>query len=98
MSNSELLTRREQLMGKATLFYENPVQIVRGEGVHLFDETGKQYIDMYNNVPCVGHGNPHVVAAVEQQMGTLNVHSRYLHKSILDFADRLLGLHLDKIE
>ena len=98
MSNSELLTRREQLMGKATLFYENPVQIVRGEGVHLFDETGKQYIDMYNNVPCVGHGNPHVVAAVEQQMGTLNVHSRYLHKSILDFAERLLGLHHDKIE
>jgi 4-aminobutyrate aminotransferase-like enzyme len=48
---------------------------------------------MYNNVPCVGHANPHVVAAIEKQMSTLNVHSRYLHGGILDFAERLLSYH-----
>jgi 4-aminobutyrate aminotransferase-like enzyme len=48
---------------------------------------------MYNNVPCVGHANPHVVAAIEKQMSTLNVHSHYLHGGILDFAERLLSYH-----
>ncbi|MFP6806111.1 MAG: aspartate aminotransferase family protein [Pseudomonadales bacterium] len=98
MTNSQLLKRRHQLIGDATLFYREPINIVRGEGVYLYDETGKEYIDMYNNVPCVGHANKRVVAAMEAQMGTLNVHSRYLHESILNFAERLIDYHHDKIE
>ncbi|MCH8140185.1 MAG: aspartate aminotransferase family protein [Proteobacteria bacterium] len=98
MPNSELLKRRQQLMGQATIFYQAPVHIVRGEGVYLYDDAGKKYVDMYNNVPCVGHANPHVVAAVAKQMSTLNVHSRYLHGGILDFAERLLNYHHDQLE
>ncbi len=98
MSPSDLLKRRQQLMGEATLFYHTPVHIVRGEGVYLYDADGRQYVDMYNNVPCVGHAHPHVAAAVAEQMRTLNVHSRYLHRGILDFAERLLSYHHDKLE
>ena len=76
MTDSELIRRRHRLMGGATLFYDSPLHIVRGEGVYLYDHEGRQYVDMYNNVPCVGHANPHVVAAIEKQMSTLNVHSR----------------------
>ncbi|MDP6095687.1 MAG: aminotransferase class III-fold pyridoxal phosphate-dependent enzyme [Gammaproteobacteria bacterium] len=93
MTDSELIRRRHRLMGGATLFYDSPLHIVRGEGVYLYDHEGRQYVDMYNNVPCVGHANPHVVAAIEKQMSTLNVHSRYLHGGILDFAERLLSYH-----
>ena len=46
---------------------------------------------MYNNVPCVGHCHPHVVAALTQAASTLNTHTRYLHDSVLDLADRLLA-------
>ena len=92
--NSELLERRERLLGqRMALFYADPVHIVRGEGIWLYDASGKRYMDMYNNVPCVGHANPRVVAAMQAQAGTLNVHSRYLHEGILDYADRLTGLH-----
>ena len=93
MTDSELIRRRHRLMGGATLFYDSPLHIVRGEGVYLYDHEGRQYVDMYNNVPCVGHANPHVVAAIKKQMSTLNVHSRYLHGGILDFAERLLSYH-----
>ena len=96
--SSDLITRRERLLGSAPLFYEEPINIVRGDGVYLYDETGKQFTDMYNNVPCVGHANPHVVAAMQQQMATLNVHSRYLHDGILDFAERLLEHHHDNLQ
>ncbi len=85
-------------MGQATLFYRSPVHIVRGEGVYLYDDAGRKYVDMYNNVPCVGHANPHVVAAVAKQLSTLNVHSRYLHGGILDFAERLLNYHHNQLE
>lgn len=99
METSELLNRRNQFLGSgAALFYEHPIHIVRGEGVHLYDADGTQYIDMYNNVPCVGHANPHVVAAMHEQSKTLNVHSRYLHEGIVDFAERLTSLHHESIE
>ena len=98
MSNSELLQKREQILGKAQLFYREPVQIVRGQGVYLYDQHDRRFIDMYNNVPCVGHGNPKVVAALQQQMAELNVHSRYLHGGIIDFGKRLLDYHADHLD
>jgi 4-aminobutyrate aminotransferase-like enzyme len=98
MDIKALTERRERLLGTQTpLFYEKPIHIVRGEGVHLYDADGKQYVDMYNNVPCVGHANPRVVSAMQQQAATLNVHSRYLHEGILDYAERLTALHADPL-
>jgi 4-aminobutyrate aminotransferase-like enzyme len=99
MTNSALLDRRDDLFGKgSTLFYKEPVQLVRGEGVHMYDETGRRYMDLYNNVPCVGHCHPHFVETVSRQVNTLNVHSRYLHESILDYAERLTSRHDDSIQ
>ncbi len=85
-----LLGRRERLLGSAyRLFYDQPVHIVRGEGVWLFDADGKRYLDVYNNVPHVGHCHPQVVEAVCKQLQTLNTHTRYLHETVLDYAERL---------
>ena len=89
-----LLERRNRTLGTgAPLFYHDPVHIVRGEGVTLIDADGRRYVDMYNNVACVGHCHPHVVEAIATQAGTLNVHSRYLHEGILEYAERLAGHH-----
>ena len=93
-----VLERRQQLLGAATLFYEDPIEIVRGDGVLLYDQAGREYIDLYNNVPCVGHANPVVAEAMKKQMSTINVHSRYLHQGILDYAERLLGLHHEALD
>ncbi len=94
MTDTELLARRERALGKgAQLFYREPVNIVRGEGVYLFDNAGNRYVDMYNNVPCVGHANAHVVEAMIKQASTLNVHYRYLHESIVRYAERLSAHH-----
>src|SRR5678810_605634 len=94
MSSATLAARRDRALGAgAPLFYNAPLHIVRGEGVYLFDADGRRYLDMYNNVPCVGHANPDVVAAMARQQATLNVHSRYLHEGIVAFAERLCALH-----
>lgn len=91
--------RRDAVFGAgSTLFYEEPVHIVRGEGVYLHAADGTRYVDMYNNVPSVGHCHPHVVDAVSRQLGTLNVHNRYLHEAILAYGERLVATHHDGIE
>ncbi len=99
MPNAALMERRDRALGAGTpLFYRQPLHIVRGEGVHLFDADGRRYVDMYNNVPCVGHAHPRVVEAMARQQATLNVHSRYLHEGIVAFAERLAALHGPAIE
>ena len=99
MSVASLRRRRDRALGAgAELFYDEPLEIVRGEGVYLFDADGRRYVDMYNNVPCVGHANPAVVKAMAQQQATVNVHSRYLHEGIVSFAERLVDLNHDGIE
>ncbi len=47
MSQTSLISRRNLALGSgAHLFYKEPLEIVRGEGVYLFDKAGKRYIDM----------------------------------------------------
>ncbi len=87
-----LVARRAKAMGPAyRLFYETPVHLVRGDGVWLYDKDGNAYLDTYNNVASVGHCHPHVVAATAQQAATFASHTRYLHDTVLDYAERLLA-------
>ncbi|MGE4529359.1 MAG: aspartate aminotransferase family protein [Rhodospirillaceae bacterium] len=87
-----LVERRMRLLGPAyRLFYDTPVQVSRGEGVHLYDADGNEYLDAYNNVVSVGHANPRVAEAVHRQMQTLCTHTRYLQDGILDYAEELLA-------
>jgi 4-aminobutyrate aminotransferase-like enzyme/Ser/Thr protein kinase RdoA (MazF antagonist) len=93
------LARRHRLMGAgAELFYERPLHLVRGSGVWLYDPDGRAYLDVYNNVPHVGHAHPAVVHAIQEQTAILATHTRYLHGAILEYAERLtatLPAHLD---
>ena len=96
---SELLDRHHLVMGDhAPLFYEEPLTLCSGDGVWLKDLNGDCYLDLYNNVPCVGHANPRVVKNLADQAATLNIHSRYLHEGVVTYVERLVGLHHDGIE
>lgn len=88
--NEDLLQRRRSAMGPAyRLFYERPVHLVRGQGVWLYDDKGREYLDCYNNVASVGHCHPHVVEALHRQASLLNTHTRYLHENAIEYAERL---------
>jgi 4-aminobutyrate aminotransferase-like enzyme len=88
----DLVRRRLDVLGPAyRLFYEQPVQIVRGEGVHLYDADGAEYLDVYNNVASLGHAHPRVTAAIAEQAAVLNTHTRYLHEGIVRYAEDLLS-------
>jgi len=87
---NNLMARREAVLGpNVPTFFENPVHLVKGEGVWVWDADGRKYLDCYNNVPHVGHCHPNVVAAIAAQAAILNTHTRYLHDGIIDYAERL---------
>jgi 4-aminobutyrate aminotransferase-like enzyme/Ser/Thr protein kinase RdoA (MazF antagonist) len=88
--SEELAGRRRRLLGPSlSLSYGVPLEIVRGSGSFLYDREGRAYLDVVNNVAHVGHAHPRVVAAGVRQMAVLNTNTRYLHESILRYAERL---------
>ena len=61
-----------------TIAHSYPVA-ARGQGIHIWDATGKQYIDASGGaaVSCLGHGHPDVLAAMHAQLDKL----AYAHTS-----------------
>ncbi|MDP6354393.1 MAG: aminotransferase class III-fold pyridoxal phosphate-dependent enzyme [Planctomycetota bacterium] len=89
-SKDATLAARRKLVGRnVSIGYDDPLQIVRGNGQYLYDDTGRTYLDAFNNVPHVGHCHPKVVEAAECQMRLLNTNTRYLHGNLTEYAERL---------
>jgi 4-aminobutyrate aminotransferase-like enzyme/Ser/Thr protein kinase RdoA (MazF antagonist) len=84
-----LAVRRERIGRSLRLSYRQPVKILRGWMQYVYDETGRCYLDAYNNVPHVGHSHPRVVRAAQAQMALLNTNTRYLHDNLVRYAERL---------
>ena len=85
-----LLKRRAAVLGPSlSISYVRKLKIVRGSGAYLYDHTGRAFVDGVNNICHVGHSHPHVVEALARQAAVLNTNTRYLHNTILDYAERL---------
>ncbi len=87
-----LLARRQRNFGAVSvLFYRRPLELRTGSGCWVEAADGTRYLDFYNNVPSVGHGHPHVRAAVARQWEAININSRYLHPLTEQYLERLKG-------
>lgn len=92
-TKTETLEARRVLLGRnLSISYAEPLKIVRGWRQYLYDEAGRAFLDVYNNVPLVGHSHPRVVEAVARQIAVLNTNTRYLHDNIVEYASRLTAL------
>ncbi|MCT1606333.1 aminotransferase class III-fold pyridoxal phosphate-dependent enzyme [Nesterenkonia massiliensis] len=82
------MTQLSPLLKQAT-----PVVASRGEGVYLYDDDGTRYLDFTAGigVTSTGHCHPKVVAAAQQQVGTL-IHGQYttvMHRPLQQLTQRL---------
>jgi 4-aminobutyrate aminotransferase-like enzyme len=88
----QAVDRRLRSFGSgAVLSYQEPLRMERAEGAWMFDTQGRRYLDLYNNVPSVGHSHPRVVEAIRKQVGLLNTNMRYLNDVVDGYAERLLA-------
>ena len=78
-----------------------PVQLVRGEGVHLFDENGTPYLDLLSGigVSALGYGHPAITAAITAQAAMLiHTSNLFYHRGTTELALRLTEITgLDRV-
>jgi len=89
---ARIVTRHPHLLAN---YARAEVNIVRGEGVYLFDESGNRYLDLVAGIAvcALGHAHPRITRAVAEQAATL-VHcsNLYNHEPAGILADRLAEL------
>ena len=76
---------------------EGALVMARGDGIHVWDETGKEYIEGMAGLWCVslGFGNERLADAAHRQMRTLPFYhgfNRRSHEPQVELAERLKAL------
>lgn len=74
----------------------DPVPIVKGKGVYLYDDKGKKYIDAVSSwwVTLHGHAHPYIAERVSQQLNTLEqvIFAGFTHEPAVQLSENLLKL------
>ena len=68
--------------------------LARGEGAHVWDEDGKEYVDLLGGIAvnALGHAHPALVEAVSGQLGTLgHISNFFTSRPQVELAERLLA-------
>jgi adenosylmethionine-8-amino-7-oxononanoate aminotransferase len=70
--------------------------IARGEGIHLYDEAGRGYVDAISSwwACALGHAHPRLVSAIARQAAILphSILGNLSHRPALELAEALCGL------
>ncbi len=87
---ADLQSTESQLLLQTYARY--PLQLTRGEGVHVFDENGTQYLDLLSGigVSALGYGHPAITRAITEQAQTLiHTSNLFFHRGTTELALRL---------
>lgn len=93
---SELLKRtRAVLPSWLALYYEEPIELDRGEGRHVWDADGNRYLDFFGGIltTMTAHALPEVTKAVAEQAGKI-IHSStlYLNRPMVELAEEIAAV------
>ncbi len=85
----------EHLFQCAPPYYDDPLVLVKGQGIWVTDAEGRQFLDFFSGIltTAVGHCNPEVVQAVQEQVATLgHTSTLYLTENQVEMARRLAAI------
>jgi 4-aminobutyrate aminotransferase len=92
---SELLARhREVLPNWIALYYDEPIELVRGEGSRVWDSAGREYLDFFGGIVTTisGHVVPKLIEALTEQAGKIaHTSTLYLIRPMVELAEKLTG-------
>ena len=95
-SHSELLSRHRKVMPSwLSLYYDEPLELVSGEGRHVCDGQGITYLDFFGGIltTSTGYNVPEVVDAIRDQAGKmLHTSTLYLIRPMIELAERIAEL------
>ncbi|MCH7581738.1 MAG: aspartate aminotransferase family protein [Acidobacteria bacterium] len=94
--HAELLGRHTEVLPSwMALYYEDPIALVDGEGRHVTDAEGNEYLDFFGGILTTmsGYRIPAVVNAIKRQADKmLHTSTLYLIESQIELAERIAGL------
>jgi acetylornithine/N-succinyldiaminopimelate aminotransferase len=70
-----------------------PIEPVKAQGSWLWDDKGVKYLDLYGGhaVISIGHGHPHYVKTIEDQLGKISFYSNSVQNPLQDRLAAKLG-------
>jgi 4-aminobutyrate aminotransferase len=97
MSHHALLGRHRAVMPSwLSLYYEEPIEIVSGEGCRVTDGEGREYLDFFAGIltNMIGYNVPEVRDAIKAQAdaGVLHTSTLYLIRSQIELAEKIARL------
>jgi 4-aminobutyrate aminotransferase len=94
--HAELLARHRRVMPDwLNLFYDQPIELVTGDGRRVTDREGHTYLDFFGGIltTMTGHAVPEVVDAIRTQAGRmLHTSTLYLIRPMVELAERISNL------
>ncbi|MCW5824300.1 MAG: aspartate aminotransferase family protein [Cyanobacteria bacterium TGS_CYA1] len=93
LSKAELKAKRDKyIFGSVKHLFADPPHFVKGQGQYLYDQEGREYLDMFAGIVTVsvGHCHPKVVEATVEQVKTLQHTSTiFMTQPMVDLAEKL---------
>jgi 4-aminobutyrate aminotransferase-like enzyme len=94
---SELLDRHRKVIPSwVGIYYDDPIEIVSGQGCRVTDAQGRSYLDFFAGIltNMLGYDVPEVREAVERQIATGVVHTStlYLIRNQVELAEKIARL------
>ena len=94
-----MLTLRQLFLANNAQTTDFPLllEFERAEGIYMYNSAGKPYIDLISGigVSSLGHGNPHVIGAIKEQLDKymhLTVYGEYVQTPQVRFAEKLVSV------
>lgn len=95
-THAELLERHRAVIPNwVALYYHEPIELVRGEGRHVWDGEGNRYLDFFGGIltTMTGYSVPEVVEAIQEQAARmLHTSTLYLIRPMVELAERISAL------
>ncbi|MDQ3779530.1 MAG: aminotransferase class III-fold pyridoxal phosphate-dependent enzyme, partial [Chloroflexota bacterium] len=100
--DAEPLVQRhwESLFPTVGLFYDEPIELRRGEGQLVYDGEGRQYLDFFGGIATVstGHAIPEINDAIKAQLDRITHSSTlFLIRSQIELAERIRKMTPEKL-
>jgi len=96
MAHDELLARhRAVLPSWLALYYDEPIELVEGQGRHVVDGEGNRYLDFFGGIltTMTGYDVPEVTAAIREQAGRMiHTSTLYLIRQQVELAELIAEL------
>jgi 4-aminobutyrate aminotransferase len=91
-----LLARHRAVMPSwLALYYDDPIELVSGQGCHVVDANGRRYLDLFGGIltTMTGHAVPEIVEATQAQVARIaHMSTLYLSEQLVELAETIAQL------